>query len=532
MNLSTMRILRCAFAALCLPAAALAQTISVPGVGWEGQGADIAITNLDANPRQDMILMAYDNPARSNSFRYRVGRNLNANGQTSDWSTNFIQVPGVGWEGAGAGLALTNLDSDSRPEMILMAYDDPQRGNSFRYRVGRNLNARGIATSWSSNFIQVPGVGWEGQGADVLVTNIDNNNRPDMILMAYDNPSRGNFFRYKVGKNLDSNGQTNDWTNGFIQVPGVGWEGAGAGMTIANINNNPRPDLIMMAYDDPSRGNTFRYRIGFDLNSNGVASSWQSGFSTEPGLGWEGAGAGIALGNVDGDDRLDLFFMAYDDPPRGNEFRYRVKRNFIQDQPVWLEIDRLANVSWLPNSVTRNGVSYTLPSVFRPLGIDLNIDQDQSNITDPTPNTCYTDAELDAFLTANYNSPPPAGSQAWHMYLALLTCHTQGIFGVIFDTGQRRGVTTFMNVFGPGDARVMRTTAHEIGHALCLYHSDGDARRASGPVAGSGASVMNQTWAVSNAWDLGWSAASMHKIFDTSKARWRPQSGVSFNSCG
>ncbi|HLE82314.1 MAG TPA: hypothetical protein VJA25_13640, partial [Dehalococcoidia bacterium] len=35
----------------------------VSGVGDAGDGADLAFTNLDADPRPEMILMAYDNPA-------------------------------------------------------------------------------------------------------------------------------------------------------------------------------------------------------------------------------------------------------------------------------------------------------------------------------------------------------------------------------------------------------------------------------------------------------------------------------------
>lgn len=61
---------------------AAAQAVEVPGVGWEGQGADAVITNVDTDPRPDMILMAYDNPAQANNFHYKVGFNLDAGGIT------------------------------------------------------------------------------------------------------------------------------------------------------------------------------------------------------------------------------------------------------------------------------------------------------------------------------------------------------------------------------------------------------------------------------------------------------------------
>ena len=298
--------------------------IQVPGVGWEGAGAGLALANLDRDPRPEMVAMAYDDPRGANQFRYRIGRNLGADGVASSWSS-VVSVPGVGWEGQGAGVALRDLGGSGRPEMVLMAYDDPARGNTFRYRVGRDVDANGAAASWSG-MIEVAGVGWEGAGADVAFADLDGNPRPEMILMAYDDPARGNTFRYRVGFNLDANGVAASW--GPMQtVAGVGWEGAGAGMAVGDFGGDRRPDLLLMAYDDPARGNTFRYRIGLDLDATGRAQSWRSRHATVDGVGWEGQGAGAAVWDFAGDGRPDLVTMAYDNPARANTFRYRVVRD-------------------------------------------------------------------------------------------------------------------------------------------------------------------------------------------------------------
>lgn len=296
----------------------------VPGVGWEGQGADAVLLQLDGDSRPDLILMAYDNPARDNSFRYKVGMNVDANGETGSWS-GFIQVPGVGWEGQGAGAATADLDGNGRPELIFMAYDNPARDNNFRYTIGWNLNSAGVATNWTRH-AQVAGVGWEGQGAAVVIGQIDGNPRPDMIFIAYDNPARDNNFRYRIGYNVDSSGNAS-WDPNYIMVPGVGWEGQGLGAALVNADGDPRPDLALLAYDNPARDNNFRVKIGFNLGTNGVAQSWQPGFDTLPGFGWEGQGAGLAVGCLDGDPRADWLVMAYDNPARDNSFRYSVLRN-------------------------------------------------------------------------------------------------------------------------------------------------------------------------------------------------------------
>jgi hypothetical protein len=529
----TGHVARAALVACLLVSPAAAQFVQVPGVGHEGQGADIVVTNLDGNPRPDMLLMAYDNPSGANDFRYKVGLNLAPNGQTGNWTPGFVTIPGLGHEGQGAGLAVTNLDGDARPELIAMAYDNPAGANTFRYRVGFNVNAAGIAASWTPGFVTVPGVGHEGQGADVLITNLDDNLRPEMLLMAYDNPGGANNFRYKIGWNLDGAGNAAVWDPGFVMVDGVGHEGQGAGAAIANLDNDPRPELLLLAYDNPSGANGFRVRIGRNLGTNGVAQSWDPGFIAFPGFGHEGQGAGLALANLDDDASFELFLMAYDNPGGANSFRYAVRSNWQGAQPIWLEMDKLAAVAWPPASATRNGVSYTLAGIHRELGFAIDPRQNQASIADPLPGTCFSDADLDGFLSANRNSPPPAGSSSWWMYAAFLTCDTDGNLGVMFDGTDRRGFGVFMNAFGSFEQteRRLRTTAHELGHALCLYHSDGDAWRPGGPLSGQGRTVMNQTGTLATDWDYGWSAGSRHKIADRSKRRWRPQSGFAFGSC-
>ena len=161
--------------------------------------------------------MAYDAPAGANNFRYRVGMNLDANGNAASWG-NIVEVGGVGWEGQGAGITFTNLDNNPRPEMLLMAYDNPSGPNTFRYRVGWNVDAAGNAASWAP-YITVPGVGNEGAGADLDVADLDQNGRPDLILLAYDDPSGPNGYRYRIGWNLDGAGATGDWQDGYVPTP-------------------------------------------------------------------------------------------------------------------------------------------------------------------------------------------------------------------------------------------------------------------------------------------------------------------------
>jgi hypothetical protein len=304
-------------AVVLLPAAALAQ-LQVDGVGAEAQGADVAVTNLDEDPRPEIIFVAYDNPPQDNMFRYRIGWNIDLSGVATSWSSQ-LQAPGAGWEGQGAGVAFFDIDGNTRPDMFLMAYDNPAGPNNFRYRIGWNLNNKGQAMDWSG-VISVPGVGNEASGASIAFTYLDANQQPELILMAYDNPPQANTFRYKIGWNVANNGQASRWS-APINIDGVGWEAQGAGVAIANLDANMRPDMVLMAYDNPAGTNAFRYKIGWNLTQAGAADNWEQ-WKEEVGLGAEAQGAGVEVALLG--EQLQMILMAYDNPQGGNSFRYKL----------------------------------------------------------------------------------------------------------------------------------------------------------------------------------------------------------------
>lgn len=515
------------------PAAAQAPTFlqEVPGVGNEAQGADIVVTSLDTNPAADLLLMAYDNPPGPNSFRYRVGFNLTSPmGFIPNWS-GVIEAPGVGFDAEGAGAAIANLNGDSRPELVLMAYDNfiapTPTPNTFRYRVGFDLGANGAAQSWGPVH-EVPGVGDEAQGADVLITSLDADPRRDMILVGTVNFPQANEFRYRVGLNLNQNGVAASWSN-FISVADVGWEGQGAGAMIDNLDRDPRPELVLMAYDNPPGKNIFRRLVAWNLDDQGQPAPVNTGWEDVEGVGFEAQGAGIArYENMN-------FYLAYDNPPGPNTFRYRAALADAGGQrPVQLvsvETDKLANVAWPPTSVVRNGIPRTgasaLPDGARVVAARV---QDQGAAPDLLGSRCFRDADLASFAAANRNRPP-ADPHAWHVHAAVLDCHrTGGLLGIMFDTADRLNLSLFMDAM-PDPADVLFTYWHELGHALCLYHTDGDAWRAGGPVAGTGRSIMNQTWTLAPDWDFLSEPAAFQQFYDSSRTRWRPGNGLAFGNC-
>lgn len=512
-----------ALAAEATPAA------EVPGVGWAGQGADAVLTSIDNNPRPDLILMAYDSPSGANSFRYKVGRNVDSAGVSADWGPP-INIPGVGNEAQGAGAAIAALDEDSRPDLVLMAYDNPPGANSFRYRIGFNIDDKGVSTTWSSP-VEVGGLGFEGQGADVLVTSLDDERKPDMILMAYDSEPGANSFRYKIGFNLDQSGIAKTW-GAPITVPGVGFEGAGAGAALANLDDDPRPELVLMAYDSPPGANSFRFKVGWNLGTDGVAANWDAAATQVPGMGSEGEGAGLTIAALDDDPRPDWLIMAYDSPAGANSFRYSVLPNRGPAQRLRLEIDRLSGLPWPPASVVRGNVTTTMAGLYAQLGIALTTLEDETLENPLPPGTCFQDADLLSLQEARRNKPPE-GSE-WHVHVLVATCNvdedTGMAIGRMYDEDSRLGLALFTDEPSEPDGR-LRTFAHELGHLLCLRHADGDAWRLGGPAEGTGQTLMNSTSDLASNWGFLWESAALGLAFDRSKARWRPGSGVQFGHC-
>ncbi len=338
------------------------ENYQVSGLGWEGHGAGVATADLDGNGRPDMVVLAYDNPAGANTFRYKIGWNIDRYGRAASWS-GAVEVPGVGHEGQGADIFFAGLDSDPRPDMILMAYDNPTGANTFRYKIGWNIDSTGMAGSWSG-VKRVPGVGHEGQGAGLYVLNLDANPRPDLVVVAYDNPSGANTFRYKIGWNLNRAGNASAWSS-VKQVDGVGHEGQGAGVYFTNLDNNPRPEMILMAYDNPAGANTFRYKVGWNVSPMGNAASW-SKFVTVPGVGHEGQGAGILVADLNDNRSLDMVLLAYDNPAQANTFRYRIGWDMVRVSDFLVALDSLGHNNFkAPSQIPNSHATQTAANLYQ-----------------------------------------------------------------------------------------------------------------------------------------------------------------------
>jgi hypothetical protein len=131
-------------------------------------------------------------------------------------------------------------------------------------------------------------------------------------------------------------------------IPVPGWFGAetqGADMAIADLNGNGQPDLVIFHIDAPAGANAGHYRIGWDLGANGLVRAWSDTIHLSTRFGDETQGAGIALADVDQNDRLDLVVF-HIDHSENNVGYYRIGWDLGSEEP---------EERWPASGVVRDG---------------------------------------------------------------------------------------------------------------------------------------------------------------------------------
>lgn len=306
-----------------------ARVRAVPGwFGSEDQGADIAIADISGNGRPDLVVFHVDNPGGENHGYYRIGWNLDRYGNvTGGWSP-IMAVPGwFGAEDQGAGIAIADVNGTGRPDLVVFHVDNPSGDNHGYYRIGCDLDTSGKVTAGWTSIKPVPGwFGWENQGAAVALWDINSNGRKDLVVFHLDNPVGDNHGYYRVGWNLDGGGNVTGGWSAVKAVPNwFGWENQGAGIAIADINGNGRPDLLVFHLDNPGGENHGYYRIGWNLSTAGDVTGGWGPITALPGwFGSEDQGAGVALADINGTGRQDMIVFHVDNPGGENHGYYRV----------------------------------------------------------------------------------------------------------------------------------------------------------------------------------------------------------------
>jgi hypothetical protein len=167
---------------------------------WENQDGSIALADIDGNGRLDLVVFQIDNPGGKNDGYYRVGWNLNTAGNvTGGWSPWRAVADWPYWENQGAGIAITDLDGNGRPDLVVFQVDNPGAKNDGYYCIGWDLDAEGVARGGWGAWTKVPDwAPWENQGAGIALASLDGAGPPQLIVLQVDNPGAQNAGLYRV----------------------------------------------------------------------------------------------------------------------------------------------------------------------------------------------------------------------------------------------------------------------------------------------------------------------------------------------
>jgi hypothetical protein len=292
----------------------------------ENQGGGVAIANLSDNSQQDLVILMVDAPAGQNRGLYRIGRNLDATGIATGGWTPWIDVPDwFSWENQGAGIAVANLGNAGNPDLVVFMIDNTPDQNQGYYRVGKAIDVNGNVNGGWEPWIPIPDwFSWENQHGSIALADLDGDGSVELLVIMVDNSAQQNRGVYRIGRKLDANGNVlGGWTP-WIDVPDwFSWENQGAAIAVAARSNAGQRDLLVFQIDNGIEQNQAFYKIGTNIDIDGNAiGGWSLWRGVPSWFAWENQGGGIA--SVQRNGRSELVVMMIDNPPGQNGGWYRV----------------------------------------------------------------------------------------------------------------------------------------------------------------------------------------------------------------
>ncbi|MFB9197716.1 hypothetical protein ACFFWA_32650 [Actinomadura verrucosospora] len=253
----------------------------------------VAVGRITASGPQAMVVLGNV----LGDVSYQVGFDLDAEGVPARWGAPRPVHDPVGASVRGADIALADLDGDGRAELVFVYTS----GDRICYRIAWRISDDGAVTGGWGDTVTLPyTVGGLGDVA-VDVADLSQDLRPDLVVLWTGGNEWGRTVaRYGVGRTLNRRGAVLGGWSAPVPVPEdreAGWD-HGAGIVVADFSGTRRPDLLVYRVGSTADGNDAAYRIGFDLDPDGIATGWGESRPVDRLPGASVRGGGVALADL------------------------------------------------------------------------------------------------------------------------------------------------------------------------------------------------------------------------------------------
>jgi hypothetical protein len=169
------------------------------------------------------------------------------------------QKIGTSFQNGGCGVALADISGNGKLDLIVLYIEDQQQINKAYYLIGWDIDNTGNPALWSERR-QIPNFGnWETQGCGVAVQDINSNGKLDLVFGFIDDSEGKNKFQYIIGKELNKDGFPTSWSN-RIELPlSLGNTHAGGGLSIGKIANATSPSMFALMVEKTETNSLISY---------------------------------------------------------------------------------------------------------------------------------------------------------------------------------------------------------------------------------------------------------------------------------
>jgi hypothetical protein len=296
---------------------------SVDGVGDDTTGAGVAAADVDGDGSVELVIAAldpnkgevidktddygpdgYDEGTYTSEkwrVRYKLGTGCSLSGGQYTCGTfgDYTELTPMGNNMDDAAFAL--YKDNGKLMAVAASVDKPSGKDYIWFQVGEGCSKSGskLACTWGSVISTKIPTGHATDGVGVAAGDYDKDGKAEFVFVTTDRPSGKDYVWYFSGDNCDANGCAAWSSLDTTSLPGSpGDRVDGAGITIADLNDDGKLEAVVVTVDKPQGPDHFRYMRGNDCSfASGAfkctwtSTTWWPEISTSIGDAVDGAGA-------------------------------------------------------------------------------------------------------------------------------------------------------------------------------------------------------------------------------------------------